>query len=309
MLSATRTTEPPILSSNHPIRRAFYRHGTSVARHWLAYILVSVSIAVFVCYPVFFLYENPSSGFSRLPNHVWTSASRFEAASTVQPDVEIRQVWAHAHYRRALDVDVLQDALKLQNAIILGQSTADDKSTHEENACYPSDIRDMSWGFHSPLMFWNCSAVAIAEDHDVLRTIQDQSLRRSYFNLTLRPISVFAGKSFLDTKLSSADALVITMFDRPRHGRIREWDTILASVAEDQADQWSFYPSNGVVTRSQLYLFQWKPISVREDFLLCIAYLMMIAYLIRTLRRTRAVKSQLGIGATIITQVSLPRPP
>lgn len=310
-LTTPRTTDPPVLSVNHPIRKAFYRYGTNVSRHWLVHILLSVFIAVFVSYPVFFLYENPSSGFSKLPVHVWTSARRFEGTSSLSPDVEVRQVWIHGSYMKALDTSLLHDALDLQTALVFSEAVSPTDKTHPKieesmsgaDSCYPPSLVESSWGFHSPLMFWNCSFQTIDDDESPVKTVNGQLSRRSKYNLTLRATSVFAGKSFVDNKLIAADALVLTIFDSPGRGPTKAWDPVLARLASSQSEKWSFYPENGIVNRNQLYNFQWKPVSIRDDFLLFTAYLMMLVYLGQNLRRTRAVKSQLGIGVTVITQV------
>ena len=310
MLTTNRTTEPPVLSQNHPIRKALSSHGTSVARHWLVWILISVVIAVLICYPVFFLYENPSTGFSKLPSHIWASARRFVGTIDTQPDVEIRQLWIHGNYMKALDHNVLKEALDIQDSI-LGERTACLPLTINFTRCEdgqdsspPFTVGNLTWGFHSPLIFWNYSADLIRADKDLLNTINKQSTRRSYFNITLRPSSVFAGKSFVKRKLTAADAIVITLFDRVGPGINQDWNTRFAQLANHAPNRWSIYPENFQVTRSQLYQFQFKPMSVQDDFILFIAYTLMAAYVLASLRKLRAFKSKFGLGVTIFTEVS-----
>jgi hypothetical protein len=218
---------------------------------------------------------------------------------------------------RALERDVLVDALNIQQALVSPEPLSrfsDDRRTppsrpeHDvgRDGCFPKHVSGLSWAFHSPLMFWNCSYSAISADPNPIRTINEQALRRSDFNLTLLPASVFAGKSFVDNKLVAADALVITLFERPTAGSMKPWDQRLAALAADYPDRWSFYPEDGIVTRNQLYEFQFKPMSIRDDFLLFFGYTMMFMYVVVNLRKTRAVKSHLGVVVTIITQVSMP---
>lgn len=309
ILTHDRTTEPPVLSQNHPIRKALSSHGTSVARHWLAWILASVAIAVLVCYPVFFLYENPTTGFSKLPYHVWTSARRFIDTEDAQPDVEIRQLWVHGSYMKAVDHKVLKEALDIQDSI-LGDRTAclpptlnSTRHGDGQNPSPPPTIEELTWGFHSPLIFWNCSSDLIESDKDLLDTINKQSTRRSLFNITLRPSSVFAGKSFAKNKLTAADALVITLFDRVGPGVSQDWKTRFAQLADGAPHRWSIYPENSQVTRSRLYQFQFKPMSFQDDCLLFIAYALMLAYVLVSLRKLRAFKSKFGLGLTVFTEV------
>jgi hypothetical protein len=270
-----------------------------------------------VCYPVFFLYENPTSGFSKLPYHVWTSARRFDGNQSVPADVNVRQVWVHGSYMRALETHALAGALSIQHALVSpdfpqnyrdgGQSPSSSESKPDgPETCFQNSVQGLTWGFHSPLMFWNCSFAAIAADQDVIRTINEQSSRRSDFNLTLLPTSVFAGKSFVDNKIVAADALVITLFDRPTLGLPKPWNERLAGLASDYPNRWSFYPESGIVTRSQLYEFQFKPMSIRDDFLLFTGYIMMFLYVVVNLRKARAVKSQVGVVMTLVAQVKDP---
>lgn len=309
MLIHNRTADPPVLTQNHPIRKALSSHGTFVARHWLAWILTSVAIAVLICYPAFFLYENPTTGFSKLPSHVWASARLFGGTTDTQPDVEIRQLWVHGDYMKALDHNVLKEALDIQDSI-LGERTAWLPSTlnftryeDDQDPCPLCAVRKLTWGFHSPLIFWNCSSDQIRADKDLLNTINKQSTRRSCFNITLRPSSVFAGKSFVKRKLTAADALVITLFDHVGPGISQDWNTRFAQLAKDAPNRWSIYPENFQVTRSQLYQFQFKPMSVQDDFILFIAYTLMAAYVLVSLRKLRAFKSKFGLGVTAFIEV------
>ncbi|TKA77466.1 hypothetical protein B0A49_02349 [Cryomyces minteri] len=280
------TTEPPSLSSNHPIRKAFYRHGAATARHWLLSMLISVAVGVVLCYPVVFLYEDPTAGYSNLPHHVSTSASLFNGRQDSNPDVEMRQLWIHGSYMKALDQRVLQQALVIQDTAFgegidyMSPGTAERRAPPyvQPPGSTSPQIEGFKWGYHSPLMHWNCFASAIDADDDILNTINEQAYRRSYFNFTLRPTSVFAGKSFARSKLLAADALVITLFNRFSVRSSLAWEERFASLAEQSQDRWSTYPTDGKVRRSQLYEFRFQPMSTRDDLILAIAYSFMAFY-------------------------------
>ena len=210
---------------------------------------------------------------------------------------------------KALDHKVLKETLDIQDRI-LGERTAcwppTLNFTRFDDGQNPSSlppVGEFTWGFHSPLIFWNCSCELIRADEDLLNTINKQSTRRSFFNITLRPSSVFAGKSFVKKKLTAADALVITLFDRVGPGISQDWNTRFVQLANDAPNRWSIYPENSQVTRSQLYQFQFKPMSVQDDFILFIAYVLMVAYVLVSLRKLRAVKSKFGLGVTVFTEV------
>ncbi|EOD48322.1 putative srebp cleavage activating protein [Neofusicoccum parvum UCRNP2] len=273
------TTDPPKLSPEHPIRRAFASYGTATARHWLFSLLLSVAVAVFLCYPVVFLYESSAAG--GLPHHVWTSVRSYDGPSNTPPDVEMRQLWVHGSYMKALDARVLRDALRIQERLIgpgfgsdlsggvnvTGDADADALPEAETAGCCNPHVSDqIPWRCHSPLMYWNCSLPAIDLDEDVLSTIDSQKGRRSSYNFTLQPLSVFAGKSFNGTRLLAADALVITIFDRSGGTIADEFDRRSRTLARDSPDDWVFYPDTG-------------------------------------LRKLKAVKSVFGLFCTVIAQM------
>lgn len=228
----------------------------------------------------------------------------------------MRQVWVHGSYMKALNKHVIQQAQDIQDALLgegFGQAnipavpTSTPLST-EEDLCSHLSGTYTSWGFHSPLMFWNCSHAAIDSDQDILSTINSQAQRISFLNMTLRPTSVFAGKTFDRNKLIAADALVITLFDRMGFGIGEEWNARALALAKSSEGRWSFYPETGQTVHSQLYEFRFEPMSVYGDFLLGIAYLTMACYVLFTLRKLRAIRSHFGLLLTVVAQVSVIRP-
>ena len=254
---------------------------------------------------------------------MWTSATEFEGNPNTRADVEMRQVWVHGDYMKALDRRVLREALRIQNALIadgfeegmtsqISDTTteglkASDASMPFPDSRTPPSLRALSWGFHSPLMYWNCSLDAIESDTDILSTINKQSMQRSFLNFTLRPTSVFAGKSFCGKELLAADALVITIFDQTNSGIGKTWELRSTELAQNASELWSLYPEDGRVVGSQLYEFRFKPMSLNDDFLLAVAYFIMAIYVLVSLRKLRAVKSQFGLVITVFAQACLMR--
>jgi hypothetical protein len=272
---------------------------------------------VLFCYPVFFLYENPTTGFHKLPYHVWTSARLYDGNPNTRPDVEIRQIWVHGSYMKALQTDVLRETLSIQDTLIAnnprqisdsdehGPTAATVSANGNDDACKTRSADSEFWGFHSPLMFWNCSANAIATDTDILHTINTQAHRKSYLNFTLRPTSVFAGKSFVKDRVIAADALVVTLFSRFGETPSQQWDDRLHELAKHAPSRWSLYPRNGHHVQSRLYEFQQKPLSLQDNFFLCLSYVLMSAYVLITLGKLRAVKSKVGLVATVVFEVNI----
>ncbi|KAJ9647738.1 hypothetical protein H2199_001512 [Coniosporium tulheliwenetii] len=271
---------------------AFYRYGIITARHWLLSILLSVATAVLLCYPVLFLYDNPTAGSYQLPHHVWTSARVLEGSEETRADVAMRQVWVHGDYMDALNHRVLEDALTIQDYLIGGSFGQHD-----------IEVPELTPNGGAEHIVPNLSA--IQADIDLLKTINEQTHRQSFLNLTLRPPSVFAGKSFEKNKLLAADALVITLFDRSGLDVGDDWDARSAALARNTSARWSFYPESGKAARSQLYEFRFRPVSWIDDFIMALAYGIMAFYVVVSLRKLRAVKSWVGLGLTVISQIAI----
>lgn len=215
---------------------------------------------------------------------------------------------------KAFEKPVLQEALSIQNTLIadghdnhgLGTETVSTSGgvVKDNGSICQGDSANRSLGLHSPLMFWNCSMQALQSDTNIIKTINSQITRRSYLNLTLRPASVFASKSFAEGKVVAADALVITIFDRVAQSSNQQWDDRLDSLARDAPKRWSLYPRGGHVAQSQLYEFQQTPLSKYDDFFLVGSYLLMLFYVVTRMSKLRAVKSWAGLFITLIFQAS-----
>lgn len=293
------TAQPPRLSFNHPIRRAFYRHGKVTARHWFVAMLVSVAIAMGFSYPTIFLSDNPTAGFAAYPSHVWTTAKPLDDNHTAV-DVELRQVWIHGSYMSALDKDVLKSALTIQQALVGGERLTTIFPTLNEKLRSST----LSWGYHSPLMYWNNSAMLIEEDDDILQTINDQRGVSSSLNVALRPASVFAGKKFDRKKLQAADALVLTLMNKVDDTEGSKWQDRMRSIAQGVCENCTLFPHDGHVTRNRVYEFSFTPLSMHENVALTFAYSCMALYVLLSLRRMKAFHSRFGLVVTAITQMT-----
>ncbi|KAK3068022.1 hypothetical protein LTR53_014724 [Teratosphaeriaceae sp. CCFEE 6253] len=294
------TSQPPRLSANHPIRRAFYRHGKTTAQHWLISMLVSVAVAVGFSFPSIFMAENPTAGFAAYPHHVWTSAKPFEG-DPVHIDVEMRQVWVHGNYMGALEKDVLRSGLRIQEALVGGENLSSIFPTLNEKLRSST----LTWGYHSPLMYWNSSAQMIDADSDILTTINAQSRTSSSLNVALRPASVFAGKIFDRRYLKAADALVLTFMNKVESlGIGGTWQNRMKSVKGMACENCTLFPFDGDVTRNRVYEFSFTPLSLQENAALAFAYGCMALYVLLSLRRLKAFHSRFGLVVTAITQMT-----
>jgi hypothetical protein len=226
-------------------------------------------------------------------------------------DVTVRQVWIHGDYMKAIDLPVLREALLVQDALINGgfDTHVRDDSYPVRNTlapttpgCLVTGVED-KWTWHSPLMYWNCSLSALEKDGDLLGTINTHTRMRTPRNITLRPSTVFAGKSFSNTKLRAADALVITLFDQNSSNLGATWDARARALANDISSDWTVFPHDGQVTRSRLFEFRFKPMTLNDDVFLAASYLITAVYVIMRMKQLRAVKSWFGLLITICMKV------
>lgn len=294
------TTDPPTLSSDHSIRRAFYRHGKTTAQHWLYAMLISVAIGAGLSYPAVFVSENSSfSLITSMPHQVWTTAKNFDGDSPVKADVEMRQIWVHGSFMRALDKDVLKQALDIQQSLVgNGQSKRIAPTLSRQLG-----KEKLTWGYHSPLMYWNNSATALELDDNVLKTINDQARSSSSLNIALRPASVFATKSFDGTKLQAADALVLTFMNKVGDEIAGRWQDQMEMLSQS-CQNCTILPAGNNMSDSRVYEFSFIPLSLKENVALAFAYGCVALYVLLSLRRIRAFHSRFGLVVTAITQLT-----
>ncbi|KAL6155687.1 hypothetical protein ACJBU6_05891 [Exserohilum turcicum] len=308
------TTEPPRLSTSHPIRRAFEAHGTATARHWLLSIFLTIIISVLLCYQAVFQADSSAAaGLRNLPKHVWTSTTEVDGER--HADVVVRQIWIHGDYMNAINLPVLREALHVQNALVNGGFGFNDDGaashTHGNTPPGPGPSGCVfpspgdKWGWHSPLMYWNCSLRALEEDDNLLGTINAHMRMRSPVNITLRPSTVFAGKSFAKTKLRAADALVITLYDMSNSSVGDTWDERARHLAKEISPDWTVFPYDAQATRSRLFEFRFKPMTLNDDLFLAASYLVTAVYVIARMKQLRAVKSWFGLLVTICMKMTI----
>lgn len=265
-----------------------------------------------LCYPALFQTDSPAAvGLRNLPKHAWTSTT--EVFDDRPSDVEVRQVWVHGDYMKAVDTPVLREALYVQDALIgdgFNEQMEDASANHghlfapDKGGCLTTKYR-AHWGYHSPLMYWNCSLRAIEQDPDPLLTINSATKHRSSLNLTLRPSTVFAGKAFANKKLQAADALVITLFDQSNSSLGYMWESRSRKLAAELPSEWTMFPKDGQIRKSRLYEFRFKPMTLNDDLFLAASYMVTAAYVIWRMMQLRAVKSWFGLLITICAKVRL----
>lgn len=251
-------------------------------------------------YPAILLSERAAAGPASHPNRIWMTARPFEEDSK-HADVEMRQVWVHGSYMKALDRAVLVQALDIQHKLV----GLDFPSPLLPNVDDSVRSSARQWGYHSPLMYWNNSRRAINTDSDILRTVNEQArATASSLNVTLRPASVFAGERTERGKVTAADALVITLMNKIDGGDNDPWRDSMTSLTDGTCQGCTFFPENGQVTGNRVYEFSFTPLSFRENFMLATAYSAMVLYVLLSLRRVKAFHSRFGLAVTAVTQMT-----
>ncbi|OLN84446.1 Sterol regulatory element-binding protein cleavage-activating protein [Colletotrichum chlorophyti] len=313
------TTEAPVLAPNHPLRRAFARYGRYAARHVVTTLIISVAVAAILIYPFPYLYTSDlSNGASNLPHHVWTAAQPLKENST-EPDVIMRSIWVHGSYMKALDRDILLGALELQDELLgptkdfsprrpvttlrLHDPHADLAPRDRDAYHVVNGLTSQAWFFHSPLQYWSGSSERILADSDILATVNAKKTQPTSVNVTLRHSIVFSGKRFEDRRLLAADALVITLVHLRDSPVGRQWERKAEALAARMRDKWTAYPADGKSMSSQLYEFQFMPISVQDTVILALAYGLVSVYFLFSLSKLRAVKSKFGLIVTVFVQI------
>lgn len=232
----------------------------------------------------------------------------------------MRSIWVHSNYMGALDKSVLSSALELQDALLgLTQdfdprqfnqdgvpqlSQGVDLSPEQRNSFHAiNGLTNQSWFFHSPLLYWGCSHDRINADTDIIATVNDKKGQQTPANVTLRHSIVFSGKRFEDRRLLAADALVITLIHLRDSPVGQQWERNAKLLTENVVDKWDIYVPSGQKLNSQLYEFQFRPISKQDAAILALAYTLTVLYFLMSLSKLRAVKSKFGLIVTIMAQI------
>ncbi|KAI2623142.1 sterol-sensing domain of SREBP cleavage-activation-domain-containing protein [Hypoxylon sp. NC1633] len=318
------TTEAPVLADNSQVRGAFRRYGRYAASHVVTTLLVSVAVASVLIYPFPFLYTTDfTNGASILPEHAWTDTLPLNDKNRVEPDVIMRSIWIHGSYFKALNKDILLSALELQDELLgptinfnprqqgslgveVDNATSTDLTPAQRDAYHViNGLTNESWFFQSPLQYWSCSSENIERDDDIIDTANEKKRQATSVNVTLRHSIVFSGKRFQDRRLVAADALVITLVHHRDSPIGRLWQERVQALKHKMTDRWDIfeYSPNGKI--SELYEFQFRPMSSQDVFLLGLAYLLVLVYFLTSLSKLRAVKSKVGLMVTVIAQIIL----
>ncbi|KAH0562948.1 hypothetical protein GP486_002494 [Trichoglossum hirsutum] len=300
--------EPQALSPSHPLRRYLSRHVTTIVGRPTLVITVSVALGTAFCY--LFALLDASGHLVGAPGPLgfdgWrTSVRRLAGGAEAVADVEIRQAWVYGDYMRALDRDVLVQALDVQEEL-LGHVLCCElpgPSRHSGASGGDEELESRAL-FHSPLMHWNCSLAALLSDSDVISTISQRPYALSSSSVTLTPPSIFSDvRGYLGgAELTYADAVVITLL-YPHGSRRAEDIWIRGAKALAKSGKYDIYPSAGRIG-NYLYEILCEPRSTSASFYtLFLAYGAVAAYVLSQLGKVSAVKSRSGLALAICVSV------
>jgi hypothetical protein len=310
-VSLFRATEPQALGPSHPLRRFLSRHVAVVSRRPTLIVVASVAMSTAFCYLFALLYA--SGLLAGVPGLLgrdgWrTSVRHLAGDGAAVADVEIRQVWIYGAYMRALDRDVLVQALDVQEKLlghVLGCELP--RSSGASRASGDNEELGSRALFHSSLMHWNCSPAALLSDPDVISTISRHPSVLSPFNVTLTPPSIFGDvrSSFGGAKPISADAVVVTLLYQ--HGLSHAegvWTRGAKALAS--SGKYDMYPSTGGAGYS-LCEIHCEPTSTFAGFYaLAFTYGTVMAYVLSQSSKIWAVKSRGGLAFAVVMQVWIP---
>lgn len=224
----------------------------------------------------------------------------------------------------ALKVDLMTSALSVQDELLgvtedfdpvgvrvevpVGDGVATDLSPVQRDSLHVTNgLTPQSWFFHSPLQYWGCSKEKLSNDADILTTVNKQKNLSTSAGMTLRHSIVFSGKRFEDRRLLAADALVVTLLHLRDSPVGHQWErkANASSLLSRFGDEWDIYSPDERAPDSQLYEFQFRPISLQDSISLTLAYGLTIGYFFISLSKLRAIKSKFGLMVAVTSQVAL----
>lgn len=316
------TTKPGVAGPEHPVRQLFEACGLAASRHVVISLVICIGIATACVFPIPFLYSiDFTNSSSNLPYHVWTSAQPYTGDANTTPDVVMRTVWLHGSYMKALEKDVIEAALEVQDELLGPTINFSPRSGGDElqqaipspNMTLTPAIRDSfhaingltnySWFFHSPLLYWSCSLEKVYRDADIITTVNEASRQSTSVNVTLRHSIVFSGKRFNNQRLVAADTLVITlvhMLDSPI-GHI--WERKARELAERKSSKWAIHVDGA--PESTLYEFRFQPMSWMQRLTFALAYMVVFVYITNLLKKLEALKSRIIFFFGVAVQLLL----
>jgi hypothetical protein len=158
---------------------------------------------------------------------------------------------------------------------------------------------------HSPLLYWNSSAIAIESDDSILTTIDSRSQQSSQANITLRPSSVLAGILLSDSRPVAADALVVSLFYKAGSKAGDLWDELAEGLIESNKNRWEVFSADGRGTQSTFFKFVSRPVSPQDEAIFFGSYSLVLLYVVFSLRNVRTLKSRVRVFTMIAMQVSM----
>ncbi|GAO51085.1 hypothetical protein SAICODRAFT_73387 [Saitoella complicata NRRL Y-17804] len=289
------------------LNRSFYRFALYVTHHPTLTIMLSVFTLLLLSYPTlqsFFL--RPHEQFK-----IWNSSPLDTLPPATDPgtfEVVLRQMWIQGRFMGVLDREVLDKALKIEEAMMetmvrkAGERGVEDLC----ETCFASEYGTCF--MHSPFLYWE-GGEQFRADPDYMATIREGTHRVSPWGVTLRWGTVFAGKYYdPDHQLIAADAAVVGYFFKREAVCGEIWYDSVKEMRERGdagGDPWDLhYPRTPESALKPMLLeYRLTPLTTVNVAVLSAAYAVTFGYMVTSLRRLRAVQSRVGLAVSAVVQV------
>ena len=224
--------------------------------------------------------------------------------------ISIKQAWIRGSRMKALERDAILEALAVQDLLLGPMSSCATTIWLEDNifntpaGTEASEVNTAVSFVHSPLLYWNCSRVAIESDNSIITTVNSRAHQVSPANVTLRPLSVLAGTTFSFNKVVAADALVVSLIygEQSKAGDL--WDLQTEELAQYDKSRWEVYPAASRGARSMTFRAQSHSTDSQEKAIFSSAYGLIALYVIFKLWNMNVIKSRATLFIVISLQVS-----
>ena len=266
---------------------------------------MSVYVAVSVYY-----YATSTVPPPTRPAHAWISVDTIDSLPSLQPDVEVKQVWVRGAWMRVLEKDTLLNAAAVQDLLFPGYPSCQaPPPTGSESIAPVLGIAGPNPPavaiIHSVLQNWNCSASALSSDVDIPGTLHRGWHYKSPANITLRPASTLSRFTALSGRIVAADAIVTTLIYDPPSEAGYLWDKRADALIHNQSE-WYAVQETQSSPGSALARVQYRPASAVDNIVFLVLYGAAALYTRVSLAGCTVLRSRLWLLISMFTEVPLP---
>ncbi|KAF7728657.1 hypothetical protein EC973_005694 [Apophysomyces ossiformis] len=295
----------------------FYPYGKACASHTTLLLFFSLTVITLLSYPVV-LHRYNSLGLDltrsvqsdQVDAQFWQFSPHLQldnASHARSKSLTVQQIRIAAPSRQ-ITKDLLTQTLKIQNTLTTTFVYVDGKPASLSTICLAH--RGLCI-VHSPLDFWHNSEANVAEDEDLVTTINEHiDAISDATGLAMHPLSLF-GNVTLDNRgrFASADSVILTIFLHQTSyvNANRIWDSLWTEVSNElgianlvhgtqvDASAWQ----KQVNTHPQILQYKLKlfPYDLpSQAYLVVLVYLAVCLVVSLSFGRAHLLKSRFGLG-------------